>query len=37
MFNDLGYCTRVEHEIFNILHGEVIIDKGYKIYGLYIL
>src|SRR3954470_16835809 len=37
MFHDLGYCTRVEHDVLKISHGEVIIAKWYKIYDLYIL
>lgn len=37
MFDDLDYCIRIEHEVLKISHGEVIITKGYKICGLYIL
>ena len=37
MFDDLGYCTRVERGMFKISHDEVIIVKRSKICGLYIL
>lgn len=37
MFDDIGYCTRFEHGVLKISHGEVIIDKGSKICFLYIL
>lgn len=37
MFDHLGYCTRVEHELLNFLHGGMIISKGCKICGLYII
>lgn len=37
MFDDISYCTRVEHEMLNISHNEVNITKGYIIYGLYTL
>ncbi|CAK8533702.1 unnamed protein product [Lathyrus sativus] len=37
MFDDLGYCTRVQHGVLKILHDELIIAKGSKICGLYIL
>lgn len=30
MFDDLGHCTRVEHGVLKILHGEVIIAKECK-------
>ena len=35
MFDDLCYCTRVEHGVLKISHDELIIDKGSKICGLY--
>lgn len=37
MFDDLVYCTRVEHGALNISQGEVILTRGSKICGLYIL
>ena len=37
MFDDLGYCTRVEHEVLKISHDKLIIAKGSKICGQYIL
>lgn len=37
MFDDLDYCTRVEHVVLKISHGEVIIAKKFKICNLYIL
>lgn len=37
MFDDLGYSTRVEHVVFKISHGEVIIAKWSKVWRLYIL
>ena len=37
MFDDLGYCTRVEHGVLKISRDELIIAKGSKICGLYIL
>lgn len=37
MFNDIGYCTRVERGMLKILHDEVIIVKWSKTCGLYIL
>lgn len=37
MFDDLGYCTRVECGVLNISYDEMIIDKGYKVCGIYIL
>ena len=37
MFDDLGYCTRAEHGVLKIPPDELIIVKGSKIYGLYIL
>ena len=33
----LGYCTRIERGMMRISHGAFVIDKGSKIYGLYIL
>lgn len=29
MFDDLGQCSRVEHEVLEVFHGEVIITKGF--------
>lgn len=37
MFDDLGYCTKVERRVLNISYDGVIIVKGSKIYGLCIL
>jgi hypothetical protein len=37
MFDGLGYCTRIESEVYKILHGALITVKGSKINGLYIL
>ena len=37
MFDDLGYCTRVEHKVLKISHDGVIMDKWSKICWLYIL
>lgn len=37
MFDDIEYCTRVEHGVLKISHGEVIIDKRFKIRDLCIL
>lgn len=37
MFDDLRYCIRMEHVNFKILHGALIIFKGFNICGLHIL
>lgn len=37
MFNDLGYCTRIEREVLKISHGASIMDTRSKMYRLYIL
>jgi hypothetical protein len=37
MFDGLGYCTRIESEVYKILHGALITVKGSKINSLYIL
>lgn len=37
MFDNLAYCTRIEHGVLNILYCEKSIAKGSKIFRLYIL
>jgi len=37
MFDSLGYCTRIEHEVCKISHGALITVKRSKMNGLYIL
>lgn len=37
MFDGLGYCTRIERGVMRISHGALVIAKGSKIHGLYIL
>ncbi|KAK2447548.1 secreted RxLR effector protein [Trifolium repens] len=37
MFDGLGYCTRIERGVMRISHGALVIAKGSKINGLYIL
>ena len=37
MFDGLGYCTRIERGMMRISHGALVIAKGSKIHGLYIL
>lgn len=37
IFDDLGYCTRIDYWVFKNSYGEVIITKETKICGLYIL
>ena len=37
MFDGLGYCTRIERGKMGISHGALVIAKGSKIHGLYIL
>jgi hypothetical protein len=37
MFDSLGYCTRIELGVMRISHGALVIAKGSKINGLYIL
>jgi len=37
MFGGLGYCTRIECGMMRISHGELVITKGSKVHGLYIL
>lgn len=37
MYDVLGYCTNIEHEVLKILYGEAIIVKGSKRRDFYIL
>lgn len=37
MFDDLGYCTIIEHDMLRISHGTLIIAKWSEICGLYML
>ena len=37
IFDGLGYCTRIEHVVYKILHDALITFKGPKINSLYIL
>jgi hypothetical protein len=36
-FYGLGFCTRIEHEMMEILHDANTIDKGTNMYELYIV
>lgn len=36
MFDNLGYLTRVDYGVLNILRGGVTMTKGFKICDLYI-
>ncbi|CAJ2678716.1 unnamed protein product [Trifolium pratense] len=37
MFDNLGYCTRIERGVMRISNGALVIAKGSKMNGLYIL
>lgn len=37
MFDDIDYCTKIESRVLKLLFGALIMTKGSKIYGLYIL
>jgi len=37
MFDCLGYCTIIEHDMLRISHGALRITKSLKMFGLYIL
>lgn len=37
MFDDLGYYTRIECRVLQISHDDLIMAKGSKVCGLYIL
>lgn len=35
VFDYLVYCTKIEHDLFKMSHGALIIVKASKMYGLY--